>query len=88
MVYLTKDEITNINNSKQGKSFAPYIRAINEKVFCGNSVRFATLQECEEYLVYKKGSWFLVEDTMPLISEDEPNYQYTDGSLISLGEEA
>lgn len=84
MAYLTRDDIERRNAMGQRKSFAPYLRVSNETMFGTNGLRFEHLEDCERYLNHKKNTWFLVEDTLPCVTDDEPNYFYQDDVLVEI----
>jgi hypothetical protein len=86
--YKTREEIEKINTDTSlntAKSFAPFLKA-DLNGYCTNSLRFATVKECDEYLSDCASRWTLVLDTISCVSSDEPNYTFTEGNLKELNE--
>jgi hypothetical protein len=55
--------------------------------WCGNALRFATLEEAEANVQDLMMRWFAVRETRVIESDDPVNYRYIDGRLENLAPE-
>ena len=68
-------------------SFKPEVIADSSGKWCGNALRFATLEEAEANVQDLMMRWFAVRETRVIESDDPVNYRYIDGRLENLAPE-
>jgi hypothetical protein len=65
-------------------SFKPEVIADNSGEWCGNSLRFATQVEAENYVQDLMWRWTLVRDTRVIIVDDPVTARWENGKTIHL----
>jgi hypothetical protein len=63
-------------------SWAPEVQTDSTGKWYGNALRFPTKEEAEAQVKDLAWRWTSVLETRVVESEDPPNYQYVDGSLL------
>lgn len=63
-------------------SWKPEVQTDNTGKWYGNALRFPTKEEAEAQVRDLSMRWFAVNETRVVESEDPPNYNYVDGSLL------
>lgn len=58
------------------QSFKPEVVADASGKWCGNALRFATMEEAERSASSLATRWALVRDTRVVASDDPPNYEF------------
>lgn len=64
-------------------SFAPEVSTDSTGKFAGNALRFATVEEAQEWVTDLSYRWILVRDTRVVESTDPVSHRMVDGRLES-----
>jgi hypothetical protein len=63
-------------------SYAPEVIADNSGKWCGNGLRFATMEEAEHYVKDLSWRWTLVRDTRVVMSSDPVNARLDENGVM------
>ena len=64
-------------------SFAPEVSTDSTGTFAGNALRFATVEEAQEWVTDLSYRWILVRDTRVVESTDPVSHRMVNGHLES-----
>ena len=72
----------------EGKSYKVEVIADSDGKWCGNSVRYPSLEAAEIGARDLAWRWLRVRDWRVVASDDEPNYDIVDGKLVAINKGA